>query len=422
MNERPQSSPPDTTGPKRLSLKAAAAIVALFLVVVALLIGYPGYKTYLAPWREPVLTVGDTTVTMRDYVKALRLHMNDDEKDKMTVTMRLLEEIQNDEIIRQEALRRNLTLPPEAVDKEIKRRVLETGGKEDRFEQLYENMLRGLRLSAHDFEKQVRLSMYRGLLLASFKKEVPEAAEQIRVFVIVVGTAKKAEAIRLRLTQGEDFSRVAEKESIDLGSSKKGGELGWLPRGVSDPLEAHPQVRAMGILVKTKEEAELVRKKLMAGEDFSKLAKTYSIDDESRPSGGDLGWVSTDYSSGGKQFAAESYDLEPGALSEPISAGEGYWVIKLLEKAPGGNIIDDIAFKMTTSQTSPPLLVMGSYYLIRVAERDPKRPLTEEHRQVLAERALNAWLKEQSKQGADSGRIKWNWGSESFNWAVAHLK
>ena len=422
MNERPQSSPPDTTGPKRLSLKAAAAIVALFLVVVALLIGYPGYKTYLAPWREPVLTVGDTTVTMRDYVKALRLHMNDDEKDKMTVTMRLLEEIQNDEIIRQEALRRNLTLPPEAVDKEIKRRVLETGGKEDRFEQLYETMLRGLQLSAHDFERQVRLSMYRGLLLASFKKEVPEAAEQIRVFVIVAGTAKKAEAIRWRLAQGEDFSRVAEKESIDLGSSKKGGELGWLPRGVSDSLDAHPQVRATGILVKTKEEAELVRKKLMAGEDFSKLAKTYSIDDESRPSGGDLGWVSTDYTSGGKQFAAETYDLEPGALSEPISAGEGYWIIKLLEKAPGGNIIDDIAFQMTTSQASPPLLVMGSYYLIRVAERDPKRPLSEEHRQVLAERALNAWLKEQSKQGADSGRIKWNWGSESFNWAVTHLK
>lgn len=422
MNERHQSSPGNTTGPKRLSLKAAAVIVALFLVVVAILIGYPGYKTYLAPWREPVLTVGDTVVTMRDYVKALRLRMADDEKDKMTATMRLLEDIQNQELIRQEALRRNLTLPPEAVDKEIRQRVLEMGGKGDRFETLYENMLRGLRLSAHDFEEQVRLSMYRALLLASFRKEVPEATEQVRVLVIVAGTAKKAEAIRQSLARGEEFSRAAEKESIDLGSSKKGGDLGWLPRGVSEPLQAHAQVRAMGILLKTKEEAELVRQKLMAGGEFSKLAKVYSIDDESRPNGGDLGWVSTDFTSGGKQFAAETYDLEPGALSEPISAGEGFWIIKLMEKSPGGNIIDDVAFQMTPGQVSPPLLVLGSYYLIQVPDRDPKRPLSGEQRQVLAEKALDTWLKDQSKKGADSGRIKWNWGSESFNWAINHLK
>jgi len=422
LNESPQPSPPESTGPKRLSFKAGAIIVVVFLIVVAVVIGYPGYRTYLAPWREPVLTVGDTTITMRDYVKALRLRVAPDSKDKMTISMRLLEDLQNQELIRQEALKRKLTISPEAVEKEIRARVMETGGKGDNFEQLYENLLRGLRLSPHEFEKQVRLNMYRGLLQASFQKEIPQNAEQIRIFVIVSGTSRKAEAVRRMLTQGQNFSQVAEKESIDLGTSKKGGELGWLPRGVSDTLEAIPQVLIKGILVKTQEEAEQIRVKLEAGVDLAKLAKTYSIDDASRAVGGDLGWVSTVFESGGKQYAAEAYDLEPGALSEPISTGEGFWIIKLLEKSPGGNVIDDIAFKMPIGKVSPPLLVHGSYYLIEVADRNPARPLTDEQRQILADKAMKSWLTEQSREGADSGRIKWNWGSESFNWAITHLK
>lgn len=43
---------------------------------------------------------------------------------------------------------------------------------------------------------------------------------------------KKAEALLQRIREGEDFKRLAGKYSEDPGSGKKGGDLGWFPRGV----------------------------------------------------------------------------------------------------------------------------------------------------------------------------------------------
>ncbi|GMR04480.1 MAG: peptidylprolyl isomerase [Thermodesulfobacteriota bacterium] len=43
---------------------------------------------------------------------------------------------------------------------------------------------------------------------------------------------KKAEALLQRLREGADFKEMAKKYSQDPGSGKKGGDLGWFPRGV----------------------------------------------------------------------------------------------------------------------------------------------------------------------------------------------
>lgn len=45
----------------------------------------------------------------------------------------------------------------------------------------------------------------------------------------------EAQALRERILGGEDFAAVAEKESDDPGSARKGGDLGYFARGVLDP-------------------------------------------------------------------------------------------------------------------------------------------------------------------------------------------
>ena len=47
-----------------------------------------------------------------------------------------------------------------------------------------------------------------------------------------VTSEKELNDIRLRVMNGEDFGVLAEEFSQDPGSAKKGGELGWLGRGV----------------------------------------------------------------------------------------------------------------------------------------------------------------------------------------------
>jgi peptidyl-prolyl cis-trans isomerase SurA len=43
---------------------------------------------------------------------------------------------------------------------------------------------------------------------------------------------KELNDIRLRVINGEDFGELADEFSQDPGSAKKGGELGWLGKGV----------------------------------------------------------------------------------------------------------------------------------------------------------------------------------------------
>ena len=45
-------------------------------------------------------------------------------------------------------------------------------------------------------------------------------------------TEKELNEIRLRVIDGEDFGELASEFSEDPGSAKKGGELGWLGKGV----------------------------------------------------------------------------------------------------------------------------------------------------------------------------------------------
>jgi len=419
LTEQMKNSQENQTSAPKLGRGTIAIIVAVFLVIGTVVVGYPYYQTYLAPWYEPVLTVRDSVYNMRYYMKILRLHMTGSEKDKFGVTMRVIEKIQESALIDQEAQKRKLTVSDEEITREVRRRVLEVGKGEGEFEDLYENLLRGLQLSKKFYSQIVKQDIYKAKLLNSFERELSDTAEHIHIYGIVTGTAGKAEELRQRLRKGEDFKKIAREESIDLSSSKKGGDFGWIPKGV-DNRTVTEQVHLLGILIKTKEDAETVKARIEAGEDFTELAKQVSMDDVSRPKGGYLGWISTQYQKGGKQHAAESYELEPGSLSEPIDTGEGFWITKMLEKVPEGKLIDDHAFSLEVGRITPPLSVLGRYYLIKVEAKE-KRPLTQGNKRILAEKALKNWLKDSAAKGSEEGWIKWNWGSEPLNWALNHL-
>jgi len=417
QNNNSIKTPPE---PKPLGTKAAVIIVAGFILLVAGIVGYPYYQTYLAPWYEPVLEVRDKAYSMREFIKVLRLHSAGvQQKPGVDNTMQVLQSIQNKELIRQEAVKRGFEVTREEVDEEVRRRVMDAASGEGRFEELHETTLRGLRLSAKDYYELAKLDLYRAKLLYSIRQEQPKTAEHIRVAVIVSSTAEKSERIRQRLLKGEDFHELAKTESIDLTSSKNGGDFGWIPRNVHK-LRATPMVRAYGILLKTEQEAEAVREKLVAGEDLAALAREVSQDDESRPKGGYLGWVSTEIQRG-KQFAAMAYELEPGILSEPLDTAEGFWLLKVLEKSPGGMVIDDIVFQIDKGQITKPLDTSARYFLVKVTDKKAHHKLTGENLNILSDKALSDWLLDQAKKGSNEGWLKWHWGSEPMAWALDHL-
>ncbi|GGA91344.1 peptidylprolyl isomerase [Brucella endophytica] len=90
------------------------------------------------------------------------------------------------------------------------------------------------------------------------------------------------------------------------------------------------EVRARHILVKTKEEAEAIIKKLEGGAKFEDLAKESSTDGSAQ-NGGDLGYFAQGQMV--PEFEKAAFALEPGAYTkEPVQTQFGFHVIKLEDK------------------------------------------------------------------------------------------
>lgn len=97
-----------------------------------------------------------------------------------------------------------------------------------------------------------------------------------------------------------------------------------------DALGQKEQVKASHILVESKELADEIKEKIVAGEDFATLAKEHSTDGGSKESGGELGYFPRGKMV--KEFEEAAFSLEKGAISEPIKTTHGYHIIKVEDK------------------------------------------------------------------------------------------
>jgi parvulin-like peptidyl-prolyl isomerase len=88
------------------------------------------------------------------------------------------------------------------------------------------------------------------------------------------------------------------------------------------------EVWARHILVKDEATAKTVEDRLAKGEDFANVAKEVSIDTGSAQLGGDLGWQTRDYFV--KEFSDAVFSLKVGEISQPVKSQFGYHVIQVL--------------------------------------------------------------------------------------------
>jgi parvulin-like peptidyl-prolyl isomerase len=92
------------------------------------------------------------------------------------------------------------------------------------------------------------------------------------------------------------------------------------------------QIHARHILMETEEEAQTVLARLEAGEDFISLAKELSTDESTREDGGDLGWFPRGVMV--SEFEEAAFALQPGETSDIVQTSFGYHIILLEERDP----------------------------------------------------------------------------------------
>lgn len=93
------------------------------------------------------------------------------------------------------------------------------------------------------------------------------------------------------------------------------------------------------------EKAKAIRQRLVAGEDFAKVAKEES-DDSSADKGGDIGEIG--HGRTVPQFETAAFDLKPGDLSEPVRTPFGYHIIQVESRSvkPLAEVKEDILTRL----------------------------------------------------------------------------
>lgn len=176
---------------------------------------------------------------------------------------------------------------------------------------------------------------------------------------------EKAEAILVKVQRGADFSKVLDAEPGDLGWRKQADlpeifakEIDKMQKNqIIGPLRAANgyhllklvdirrdatkylltslhirQILLVPIAGETdqdvKDRAGVLRRKVLAGENFSDLAQKHSRDFNSAPKGGDLGWMTPGKLPPALEAAANK--LKTGEVSAPIKSSAGWHLVQVV--------------------------------------------------------------------------------------------
>ena len=91
------------------------------------------------------------------------------------------------------------------------------------------------------------------------------------------------------------------------------------------------EIRVRQIAVDSLEKAEGLRKQIVSGADFEKMARQFSLSPD-RKNGGDLGFFAKGTMP--KEFDDAGFSLKKGEVSEVIRSSYGYHVLQLLDRKP----------------------------------------------------------------------------------------
>lgn len=358
--------------------------VGIFIIVAALVTIVTGwYTTQYRPMHKTIVTVNDTSFDMNYYIKMLKYYGQGQPANYLYfLADTVVEIIQRNELVRQEAEELGISVSNDDVDEELKSRDPPL---------------------SKDYRDLVRTEMLITKLQDEyFEHQVPLFAEQRHILAMLLESEIQAMEVRARLEAGEDFAELAGELSLEALSKTKKGDLGWRPKDVlselletpipidyafdaqvgvlSQPIYDEEKTKSVGywlikvsereedsdmtyvqaILLSHEEEAQGVKVRLGAGEDFAALAEELSQHEGSKENGGDIGWLTPGTMNPAFDEFAFNSEVELETVSEPIR--------------------DDT------------VVTTGGYWLIKVLDKDDNRKIEDDDRTLLKSKALNEWV------------------------------
>lgn len=232
-------------------------------------------QTELQYWASQQQALDPTDTSMQFYLEYIQGNIRDlqtqlSPENAPVIEEQSLNQLIQEELVRQEAEHRGITVAPERVQQEIEQFFgyernpvtptpapgptppltptevtptpttvplpTSTPMTDESFRQLYANYLEQS-LKPNDIsEKQFRSWVEASLLIEKLREQieaqVPTVADQVELSTMSVNSEERANELVARLDAGEDFQTLADELEEDEEVTGHSVELGWLPRSI----------------------------------------------------------------------------------------------------------------------------------------------------------------------------------------------
>ncbi len=248
-------------------------VIPLVIALIVVLVGFWGYDTYVAPWGRAVAQVNDTTLNMDYLVKMVRLFRATTGGD--VDPRQVAQAIEENELIRQKAATLGIAVSADDVTAAIAATfpvdsvngtptpspagnesaastgndttgvaIIEPTASPGNSSQApaeigesYGRWLTQIKLSDKEYRRIVETALMGQRLKEYFAEQVPAELEHVYLYVIPVDTEATANEVLGLLRAGEDFATLAGQYSVVQEIKDAGGDLGWIPRGLYPDLD-----------------------------------------------------------------------------------------------------------------------------------------------------------------------------------------
>jgi parvulin-like peptidyl-prolyl isomerase len=349
--------------------------IVTILAAIAVIVSGWYFKQYIPvdkPLSETVVEVNGHKFNMAYYVDAIKYFDNAYFSGQTSYIPYILDQVEQQieqiELAKEAAAKLGFTISDSEVEQTIQTNSLDDN-------QAVRDIVRGGLLS------QKLLSDY-------FGPKIPASAVQRDVLAMFVESQSRLDDIKAQIDAGADFGQLAADNSLESTSQGDKGALGSHAQGVFDYLlgttglddaifaeqvgtwgefqdtattkqvgywlvkvterkDDNSQVHVSAMLLSSLEEAQSIKTRLDAGEDFTTLAQQYS-QAWSDTAKDDLGWITTDATQAFKSYVFDT-STAIGAVSAPLkdtaqSTKGGYWLFKVLD-----SVVKDISSEDKTN-------------------------------------------------------------------------
>ncbi|HEY8930117.1 MAG TPA: peptidylprolyl isomerase [Mucilaginibacter sp.] len=208
----------------------------------------------------------------------------------------ILQQLLTQKLLAQQAIIDSVDVKDDEVDAEVDRRMrsmIQRAGGQDRLEQF-------LGRSVIQYKDEVRPDIKESLIAQKMQQKITSNVNTTPADV------KKF------------FDGIPKDSLPTFNKEVEVGEIVFNPKLNTAEKEAY------------KAKAEELRKRVIAGEDFGKLARLYSQDPGSAPNGGDLGF--NDRTAFVKEFTAQAFKLKAGDISPVFESDFGFHFLQVIER------------------------------------------------------------------------------------------